>query len=105
MARVYSTRILVEKGLHGAISAIPDEGTVLILRDLWVFWNPVSLNHSTVHLIGDVGQTISFFEFDLTSPTQTGFWQGRQVVETSVTITADGDPVDVSLSGYALTLP
>lgn len=103
--QVYSTRILAVKGLTGSQTVTPPAGTLWVIRDIWVYWNLSSAPVTRFHAIGDVGQTFDYAEFTPVDTDQLHFWQGRQVLENSLTVTGSGDPLDVSVSGYTLTLP
>ena len=105
MAQVYSTRLFVAKGFNGVQTQSPPPGTLWIVRDIWGFWNFAGQPVTEVHVAGDVAQTFAFMQFNPVDAVQQQFWQGRQVILTSFTVSASGDPVDISISGYQLTLP
>lgn len=105
MASVYSTRILYQQGLVGSETVVPPPGNLWIVRDIWLYWNLSSAPVTKVHVSGDVGQTFEYAQFDVATPNQLAFWQGRVVIENSLTVSVSGDPVDVTVSGYILSLP
>lgn len=68
------------------------------------YWNGPSASNQTF-FEGDAGQTWFFIENTVTSGLRWGTWSGRQVIDGSFTVRSSGDPVDVSCSGYLLSLP
>lgn len=104
-APVYSTTLIQWRGLVGDRTVVPPTSSLFIVRDVWMYWNPQDIDITRVHLIGDVGQTFGYFEFDLANIVQMAFWQGRAVLQSSFTVSVSGSPVDITASGYVLTLP
>lgn len=104
MANVYSTQFLIERGLVGTESYLLPPGTVGILRDVDVYYNPSSFAPQTFFLLGDIGQAIVYMEWLIVSSSRTQEWRGRQVFTTGIQITS-AEPADISVSGYVLTLP
>lgn len=105
MAKVYSDRFYVKQGLSGTETLDVPAGVLWVVRDVWVFAGAEVIFTKQWHLIGDAGQTFDWAGFTVVNPEPLHFWQGRQVILESLTVMADPGPLDVSISGYVLTLP
>ncbi len=105
MARpVYSERLAQELGLSGLLLITAPHGFTTVLRDLDVYFGG-SVFARGVYLRGAGGQTIWFNNF-ATDAGQYASWRGRQVIqEDEVFSIFTEDAMDVTLSGYVLTLP
>lgn len=105
MARlVYSTSFIQERGLNGTFNYTVPAGFVAVVRDADVFWGGgVAL--PDFRMRGQAGQTIWFYEFVL-GHGESIEWRGRQVMDPlGVLSVVTGDPMDVTVSGYLLTVP
>jgi hypothetical protein len=105
MARpVYSTEFFAIAGLSGTHTYIVPAGFIAILRDVDAYAN-VTVASRELHLIGDHGQTIWWQSWG-TEDQFAAQWHGRQVIEPGGIIRAvTSDLIDVSASGYLLSLP
>lgn len=75
-----------------------------MIRDLDAYYGG-DLELINVYLIGAAGQTIWEWNPGVSEPSY-GSWRGRQVLYGGETLTVTtGDTVDVTVSGYLLTLP
>lgn len=105
MARpVFSTSFLQQQGMYPSATYAVPAGFRAVVRDIELYWNGPSLDTS-VHFIGDQGQTWFFDLFTVSSGQRWGSFTGRVVLDLGFSITSDNDPVDVSVSGYLLSLP
>lgn len=104
MATVYSSSLLQVKGLYpSGLYAVPG-GSRVVVRDIELYWNGPSVDN-TVLFEGDDGQTFFAVVFTVTSGSRWATWSGRVVLDLNLIVTADNDPVDVTVSGYVLSLP
>lgn len=104
MASVYSVSIAQVQGLDGTQTIFVPPASILVVRDIWAYWNSSDEVFAKLHCIGDEGQTFYFALWTTIDADPIAFWQGRMVLHTSLTLTTD-NPVDVSVSGYHLSLP
>lgn len=103
-APVYSTSVLQVQGLTSSATYTVPAGQLLVVRDIEHYWNgPSASNHTFWE--GDAGQTWFFIENTITSGQRWGTWTGRVVLREQLVVRTDADPVDVTISGYLLTLP
>lgn len=105
MARsVYSTNFFSGHGINGSSTYNVPAGFIAVVRDADVFWGGgVAL--PDFRMIGQAGQTIWFFEFVL-GHGESIEWRGRQVIDPLGTLTVvTGDAMDVTISGYLLSVP
>lgn len=105
MPNVYSTQFFAVEGLTADVYSYVPPGYVDVLRDVDAYYNGVPAPVVQVFLLGDNGQTIMYLEWLPTSSSRTQTWRGRQVITTVMELYTYGGPVDVSVSGYRLTLP
>jgi hypothetical protein len=105
MARaVYSQRFIQEAGLNGSSSYVVPAGFKAVLRDLDVYNGAGGT--ASVFLQGALGQAIWVHRWALGDGASPQDWHGRQVLETGESVTIRTDvPMDVTLSGYLLSLP
>lgn len=101
---VFSVSILQEQGLNGSRSLFVPTGFVWVLRDLDVYKNHLPLPLDQLFVIGDNGQTIIYNDWSSVDAGRVYAWRGRQVVATGIIVTTNC-AMDVSISGYALSLP
>lgn len=104
MAPVYSVSIAQVQGLDGDQVIDVPPGSVLVIRDIWAYWNSDDELFAKLHCIGDAAQTFFFALWTTIDADPIAFWQGRVVLQTSLTLSTD-NPVDLTVSGYHLTLP
>jgi hypothetical protein len=106
MARpIYSTRFFQISGLTGTHPYTVPAGFVAVVRDLDAFADP-TISGSDLFFQGVATQTIWWNNFPVDQRSY-GSFRGRQVFNPGETwfVTVDGDPVDVTVSGYLLTTP
>lgn len=105
MARpVYSERLAQVLGLSGLELVSIPAGFTAVLRDFDVYWGGGVIRRA-VFLRGAGGQTIFYNSFGDTGG-QYASWRGRQVIQAGETFSIfTEDAMDVTLSGYLLTLP
>jgi hypothetical protein len=105
LATVYSKQFFAVEGLTAGVYSYVPPGYVHVLRDVDVYYNyPGSLT-GKFYLVGDNGQTIVSYTFVIASGVSTFQWRGRQVINSVMEIYTDGNAMDVSVSGYELSLP
>lgn len=104
MADVYSTSIAQVQGLNGSIDVLVPAGSVFVVRDMWAYWNSATELFAKLYAIGDYGQTFWFALWTAIDANPIAYWQGRTVLNTRLTLRTD-NPVDVTVSGYVLSLP
>jgi hypothetical protein len=106
-APVYSTCFVQEKGLSSnAVYAVPP-GFVAVMRDIDLYGNVVA--DGDVFVQGAQGQTIWWVGFNV-GERKVSQWSGRQVFQPLDTIIVNPqlgplDAIDITISGYLLTLP
>jgi hypothetical protein len=104
---VYSTNFIAELGLVGAISLTVPSTEVYVIRDIDVYADgAISVPFTYVFAHGANGQ--AFFYYQWEPGTQAWEqWRGRQVMSPGTTwdVTSSNGAVDVTVSGYILTLP
>lgn len=103
MAAVYSVRFVALRNTSGGGVVVP-AGNVAIVRDIDAFFGG-GIGGGALNVTGPAGQTFAWFPF--TGLESSVFqWRGRQVFNPGETIgwTADHG-VDLTISGYLLTLP
>lgn len=100
---VYSTRFIAEVGLNGTRTVVCPANFVLVLRDLDAYAN-VTFASRELYLHGSVGQTIYHDAWGEESQ-HSSQWTGRQIIQPgeSFDVTTT-DLIDVTVSGYLLTL-
>lgn len=104
MATVYSILVQASIGLNGTLTLTVPAGYKWILRDFDVYWGGGAIA-KTVYLRGTAGQAIWFNGFAIGGG-QYASWRGRQVINPGKTCAiVTNDAMDVTLSGYQLTLP
>lgn len=104
MADVYSVSIAQVKGLNGTQVINVPPGSILVVRDIWAYWNSGSAIDAKAYAEGDYGQTFWFGFWTQLDTDLLAWWQGRMVLHTSLTLRTT-QPVDLSVSGYQLALP
>lgn len=104
MAAVYSTSFLQGHGTYPSVVYNVPPGFRMVVRDIELYWNGPSVDN-TVHFIGDIAQTFFAVVFTVASGQRWASFTGRVVLNTGFEMTVDNDPVDVTVSGYLLTLP
>lgn len=105
MPQVYSDILLEQVGLVGSATTVPDPGFLWVVRDIELYWNPTAGIESSCFFIGDIGQTFFFNQFTIVGGERWGSFSGRVVIKDSLTATISGQAVDVTVSGYKLSLP
>jgi len=113
MSRVYSVPLIVVQGLVGTVEQIVPADVQCVLRCFDVYWGGGTSGSPSVRLIGASGQTIiEMHGADLLGTSDpldswSRQWAGRQVLHPgqSFAVSVAGDPADVTLSGYHLSLP
>lgn len=107
MARVYSTLLAVHQGLGGPVeySAPPD--SVVVIRDVDVYWGGGLAAGVSFRLMGTLLQTIWEVHVNSSTPpydSQVWQWRGRQVIPPGGTwaVSAAGGLFDCAVSGYLL---
>lgn len=105
MARaVYSVTFMQIAGLDGRHDYVVPSGFRAVVRDIDVFAH-VSVAARDIHIIGQAGQTFYWFDWN-TGDTSAQHWSGRVVLDPGSLLRAQSsDLVDVTISGYLLTLP
>lgn len=104
MARVYSICFIAHQGLNGTDTYVCPEDRVLVIRDLDAYAN-VTLASRELYLLGANGQTIYHDAWGEESQ-HSSQWSGRQVIEPGQSFSVHTtDLIDVTVSGYLLTLP
>jgi hypothetical protein len=104
MAHVYSTQFLAIQGLDGTVYYDCPLDRVLVLRDLDAYAN-VTVASRELYLRGSAGQTIYHDAWGEESQ-HSSSWRGRQVISPGQQFSVfTSDLIDVSVSGYLLTLP
>lgn len=104
---VYSHSFITIEGLTGAHSYAPESGYKAIVRDIDVYATGVlDIPFTYVFAHGSDGQAFFYYQWEPGAQAWEG-WRGRQVIESgqSFDITSYNGPVDVSVSGYLLSLP
>jgi len=105
VATVYSKSFVQYEGLDGTETVEPLAGYIDIIRDVDVYANNTGVSPIHFRLIGQSGQTIWLFQVD-PDTNASGHWTGRQVMDAGVAWSVETDaPMDVSVSGYQLSLP
>jgi hypothetical protein len=104
MADVYSVSVAQVQGLDGNQVIFVPDGHVLVIRDIWAYWNSSSELFAKLHVSGDDDQTFFFALWTTIDADPLAFWQGRAVIQNHITLSTD-NPVDVTVSGYSLSLP
>lgn len=104
MTDVYSTSLLQVSGLLSPVDFLVPAGFRCVVVDVEHYWNGPSVVNQTFFR-GDNGQTWFFIENTVTSGQRWGTFTGRVVIDTSFQVEATNDPVDVTVSGYLLSLP
>lgn len=104
MARpAYSSQIVAEHALFGAVTFTVPGGALLVVRDVDVWIAAPILSSVEYRMLGSEGQTIDWAVCDADT-TILHQWRGRQVLEAGQTLTLTAsDHADVSVSGYLLT--
>ena len=104
MAPVYSSRFAGIQGLDGVAGFTVPPGVVWVLRDLDAYYNGFTV--ASIHLLGSTMQTIWYNGFGGGGNPQYASWRGRQVLNPGegFQLTTD-QAIDVTVSGYVLTLP
>jgi hypothetical protein len=105
MARqTYSVLIYGAAGVSALVDLAPPAGFKWVIRDIQAYCN-AGLSGSRFTFEGADGQAAVSFVWP--PNTTEGFqWSGRIVVESGQTVHLHADdPTDVTISGYALTLP
>jgi hypothetical protein len=102
--RLYSVRFFAEVGLNGTRAYAVQAGFRAVVRDIDVY---ASAGFSPKHarFFNSAGGTIKLFQVDPDTAISSQ-WTGRQVFEAGelIAVTTDG-PMDVTVSGYLLTVP
>lgn len=103
MAAVYSTKLFEGRDVSSWSYTVP-AGFRLVVRDIDVFFGG-GVEGGAANFVGTLGQTFAYFPFTgLESSGQ--HWQGRAVFDPGDEIgLVSGVGVDVTVSGYLLTLP
>lgn len=104
MASVYSVQLYEGRNVNDGSLTVPD-GFIWIVRDIDAFFGG-GLDGGACNFIGSLGQTFAYFSF--TGLVSSSFsWRGRQVFNPGQTFgfISDRAGVDVTISGYQLTLP
>lgn len=102
-AAVYSTRLIEAHATSAETYTVP-AGYRLVVRDADCFY-PGGLGQSA-QLEGPAGQIFAYFPFAAAVNGVLSSWRGRQVFEPGETITfASTAAMDITVSGYLLTLP
>lgn len=104
MASVYSVSIAQVQGLDGDQVVFVPASHVFVVRDIWAYWNSSSELFAKLHVSGDDGQTFFFALWTTLDADPLAFWQGRAVIQNHITLSTD-NPVDITVSGYLLSLP
>lgn len=104
MATIYSTVFISELGLSGTHSYVCPSDRLLVLRDLDAYAE-TTVAARDLWLMGSRGQTI--FHDSWGAPDQhNAAWRGRQIINPGDSFSVrTTDNVDVTVSGYLLTLP
>lgn len=102
---VYSTPFVAVQGLTSFVTVPVATGFVYVVRDLDAYYNPSSFTPLELHVVGDGGQTFIWTKWLITDTDGLFSWRGRQVITGSFTVTSSGPAVDVTISGYKLSLP
>jgi hypothetical protein len=105
MADLYSVSIMQVQGLTAPQTIEVPDGKVLVVRDIWSYWNSATEAFSKLYVTGDFAQTFWFVLYDQLDTQPIAFWQGRIVLHTQLVAYTDGGAIDVSISGYLLSLP
>lgn len=103
MANVYSVQFYEGRDVSSATLTVPP-GLIWIVRDIDAFFGG-GLSGDACNFVGSLGQTFAYFSY--IALISTGFtWRGRQVFNPGQTFGfVSGEGVDVTISGYQLTLP
>lgn len=101
---VYSTRFLEVRGLTTTLPYVVPAGVVAVVRDVDAF--RTGILGATVIFHGAVGQAIWGKDYPPGSTDAYSSWRGRQVFLPGETFDVQAsNPVDVTVSGYLLSLP
>lgn len=101
---VYSTSFIQRKGLSSSVVYLVPAGFRAVVVDVEHYWNGPSLVNDTF-FHGDAGQTWLYIGNTIASGIRWGTFTGRVVLETQLEVVTGSDPVDVTVSGYLLSLP
>lgn len=106
-APVYSSRFIQQVGLDSSASFAVPSGFIAVVRDLDAYCN-ATIGFANLFMEGAIGQTIAWHSWEVTTQDQFQ-WRGRQVLEPGETLTVVADTgvgvgIDVTVSGYLLTL-
>jgi hypothetical protein len=105
MSAVYSTSFMQRLRLDGGSPYTVPAGVVAVLRDWDAYVRSDDAIEGSVALLGGAGQIVDSFTM-AAGVAQKHQWTGRQVIPSGQTFTVSTPcPVDVTLSGYLLTLP
>jgi hypothetical protein len=105
VAIVYTEPFLVIQGLVGSAHVDVLPGYRYVVVDVELYWNPTSSLVTDCFLIGDDSQTWFFNEFTVVSGQRWGSFTGRVAHNDRISVNITGDPVDVTITGYKLSLP
>lgn len=104
MSTVYSTQFIVEHGLNGTAAFTCPSGLVMVVRDMDI-WNGAG-GISSAFLKGGAGQAIWARHWATGDGASHEEWRGRQVILEGQDVSVQTDlAMDVSVSGYLLSLP
>lgn len=104
MSAVYSTSFVQVQGIVTPLTTAVAAGTLHVIRDIQVYYNFPGGIEAEFRLTGDQAQTVVFWPFTITSGDRIFGWTGRQVMHESWTVSGT-DLMDISVSGYILSLP
>jgi hypothetical protein len=101
---VYTLSMDQTQGIVGTHYHFIDTGIMWVVRNVQVYWNSQGNLEDEFRLIGDVGQTALYYQFTVSSGNRTFTWNGRLALVTALGISTTS-PMDVTVTGYQLSLP
>lgn len=104
MSNVYSVSLVQKQGLTDTLVVPKDPENIYVIRQVSAYWNNFSASNA-FRLIGTNNQTVIFHQFTITSGVAWFDWYGRHVFEDDFGVSSEGDPIDVTVSGYLLSRP
>lgn len=107
---VYSQQIWAQAGLAGTVTVAPPAGYKYVVRDIDVFYVTGLAGadfHAEIEIPGVAFfPTFAFMSWSAADPSSVKSWRGRQVVQPGqALILLTTGALDVTCSGYALSLP
>jgi hypothetical protein len=103
---VYSTRLFEALALTTNVGYTVPAGVRAVLRDVDIFIGAHG-TETAFAILGGMGQVIWYVDVASATTGQSFQWRGRQVFNPGdiISFVASANGVDVSASGYLLTLP